>query len=204
MISIDNTRKPFIRNKSGFRRSGVKNYQVPSTDFNLEGSGSGDAGQDIWKPAMQKYLDGIPRTGFKNPPAKIERGKMIDVPRVFGLGIRAATKKFEQEGFTVISSYVYSESPEGTFLGYSPRPGGRAPQYSTIFVRYRRAAIQCDRRRAGGSSEEAEARARADARAERAEPAEPDARPRPEGGESAKRKAAEEAEESKALSPIRA
>ena len=125
MISIDNTKKPFIKSKAAkrkgqFRRSGVKGYTVPSTDFNLEGSGSGDAGQDIWKPAMQRYLTGIPRTGFKNPPAKIERGKIIDVPRVFGLGMRAATKKFEKEGFNVVPSYVFSRQPEGTFLGYSP------------------------------------------------------------------------------------
>ena len=114
MISIDNTKKPFIKSKkAGFRRSGVKGYTVPSTDFNLEGSGSGDAGQDIWKPAMQRYLDGIPRTGFKNPPAKIERGKIIDVPRVFGLGMRAATKKFEKEGFNVVPSYIYSRAAGG-------------------------------------------------------------------------------------------
>ncbi len=141
---------------------------MPSTDFNLEGSGSGDAGQDIWKPAMQRYLDGIPRTGFKNPPAKIERGKIIDVPRVFGLGIRAATKKFEKEGFNVVSSYVYSDAPEGTFLGYSPSPGSRAPQYSTIFALYSK-----------GRDPDVVAAERAEARAEEPRLRRPSERPEP-------------------------
>ncbi len=136
MISIDNTRKPFMRKKAGFRRTGVKGYQVPSTNFDLEGSGSGDAGQDIWKPTMQQYLKGIPRTGFKAPPLKIERGKIVDIPSIFGLGMRAGTKKLEKAGFNVVTTSVYSRLPEGTFLGFEPSPGGRAPQYSTIFARY--------------------------------------------------------------------
>jgi len=60
MISIDNTRKPFIQTSSGYQR-GLKGYTVPSTGLYLEGSGSGDAGRQIWKPAMQKYLKGKPR-----------------------------------------------------------------------------------------------------------------------------------------------
>ncbi len=74
MISIDNTRKPFVRTSSGYQR-GLKGYTVPSTGLYLEGSGSGDAGQDIWKPAMQKYLAGKPFASFDAPPASLVYGQ---------------------------------------------------------------------------------------------------------------------------------
>lgn len=71
MVSVDNTRRPFLRDEPGYRPNGVKNYQVPSTGLLLEGSGSGDAGQEIWKPVMQKYLAGKPKTAFEQPPAEL-------------------------------------------------------------------------------------------------------------------------------------
>ena len=74
MISIDNTRAPFIRTASGYER-GLKGYTVPSTGLYLEGSGSGDAGQDIWKPAMQKYLSGKPVENFDPAPASLVYGQ---------------------------------------------------------------------------------------------------------------------------------
>ncbi len=73
MISIDNTRAPFVKSKPGFRRSGVKGYPVPSTRVLLEGSGSGDAGQELWRPAMQSYLRGQPPTPFEPAPASLTR-----------------------------------------------------------------------------------------------------------------------------------
>jgi hypothetical protein len=48
---------------------------VPSTGLYLEGSGSGDAGQDIWKPAMQKYLSGKPVENFDPAPASLVYGQ---------------------------------------------------------------------------------------------------------------------------------
>ena len=40
MISIDNTKRPFVKRGPGYyRRSGVKGYRVPSTGVYLEGSG---------------------------------------------------------------------------------------------------------------------------------------------------------------------
>ena len=68
MISIDNTRAPFLQGRSGYRANGLKGYTVPSTGLLLEGSGSGDAGQDIWKPAMQAYLEGKAMQSFDAPP----------------------------------------------------------------------------------------------------------------------------------------
>jgi membrane carboxypeptidase/penicillin-binding protein len=76
MISIDNRKRPFIKSKAAkrsgsFRRHGVNGYVVPSTGQRLEGSGSGDAGMKIWKPTMDSYLKGVPRTKFHQPPASI-------------------------------------------------------------------------------------------------------------------------------------
>jgi len=76
MISIDNQKKPFIKSgaarRSGeFRRTGVKNYRVPSTGVVLNGSGSADAGRKIWQPTMNSYLKGVPKTDFVEPPASI-------------------------------------------------------------------------------------------------------------------------------------
>ncbi|MET0694685.1 MAG: transglycosylase domain-containing protein [Propionibacteriaceae bacterium] len=138
MISIDNRKKPFIKTKKArrageFRRTGVKHYTVPSTDRYLEGSGSADAGRLIWKPTMNTYLKSVPRTRFNAPPKDITNGKRVRMPSIFGLGVRAATKKLEKEGFTVENQYVYSKRPAGTFLGWSQR-GGTVPQFSTIYI----------------------------------------------------------------------
>ena len=74
MISIDNTRQPFNRSASGYR-AGLKGYVIPSTGRLLEGSGSGDAGQDIWKPAMEEYLQDKVRQSFATPPSDLVYGE---------------------------------------------------------------------------------------------------------------------------------
>ncbi|HET9646693.1 MAG TPA: transglycosylase domain-containing protein [Microlunatus sp.] len=74
MISIDNTRQPFLQSAYGSRR-GLKGYTVPSTGLYLEGSGSGDAGRRIWKPAMQQYLAGKKVESFAAPPASLVSGQ---------------------------------------------------------------------------------------------------------------------------------
>lgn len=138
MISIDNTKKPFIKSKKAkrlgqFRRGGVKGYTVPSTGVWLEGSGSADAGRQIWKPVMEQYFKTIPRAGFHNPPAKIERGKTVHVPMLFGLSVSAASKLLRKKGFTIENSYVYSSRPRGSFVGWAPGSGARISQYGTIY-----------------------------------------------------------------------
>jgi membrane peptidoglycan carboxypeptidase len=74
MISVDNQRTPFVRGRTAYRPNGLKNYVVPSTDQQLEGSGSGDAGARIWKPAMESYLDGRPATAFDPAPSALTGG----------------------------------------------------------------------------------------------------------------------------------
>jgi len=83
MISIDNERAPFKRGEMVYRSSGLKRYTVPSTGRSLEGSGSGDAGMKIWKPAMESYLDGEPKTAFKKPPASLVSKNPAPRPDVF-------------------------------------------------------------------------------------------------------------------------
>jgi len=138
MISVDNTKRPFTRGgNSYFRRSGVKGYRVPSTGVYLEGSGSGDAGMKIWKPVMQKYFQQIPKTGFSQPPRKIQVGKQVRVPSLNGLSIAAATRKLERRGFTVEKQYTYSDKvPKFGFIEWSPGPGSWISEFGTIYAVY--------------------------------------------------------------------
>jgi membrane peptidoglycan carboxypeptidase len=138
MISVDNTKRPFIKRGAGYyRRSGVKGYRVPTTGVYLEGSGSGDAGMKIWKPVMQKYFQQIPKTGFSQPPRKIQIGKQVRVPSLAGLSISAATRKLERLGFTVEKQYAYSDKvPKYGFIGWSPGPGSWISEFGTIYARY--------------------------------------------------------------------
>ena len=133
MISIDNTKKPFVKGRGSYRSHGVTGYRVPSTGRYLEGSGSGDSGALIWKPVMAKYFENIPRTKFEEPPSRIEVGKKVDVPYVGNLSLSDGKKKLEKEGFTVIRSYEYSSRTRGSFLYYSPNAGSRVSEFSTIY-----------------------------------------------------------------------
>jgi hypothetical protein len=115
----------------------VKGYRVPSTGVYLEGSGSGDAGMKIWKPVMQKYFQQIPKTGFSQPPRKIQVGKQVRVPNLNGLSIAAATRKLERRGFTVEKQYTYSDKvPKFGFIQWSPGPGSWISEFGTIYAVY--------------------------------------------------------------------
>jgi membrane peptidoglycan carboxypeptidase len=90
MISVDNESAPFVKGKAGYRSTGVKGYTVPSTGLTLEGSGSGDSGQKIWKPAMESYLAGQPTTPFDPPsPALVQGAGSQDQPYGNGFGRRS-------------------------------------------------------------------------------------------------------------------
>ncbi len=138
MISIDNTKSPFIKRGSGYyRRAGVRGYRVPSTGVYLEGSGSGDAGMKIWKPVMQQYFKQIPKTSFNSPPRKIQVGEQVRMPSLSGLSIAEATDKLERLGFTVEKTYVYSDSvPKYSFIGWSPAPGDWISEFGTVYAVY--------------------------------------------------------------------
>ncbi|HEY5821817.1 MAG TPA: transglycosylase domain-containing protein [Propionibacteriaceae bacterium] len=86
MISVDNTRAPFTTDSANYRSRGLKGYVVPSTGLLLEGSGSGDAGQEIWKPVMQKYLADKPKTAFTPPSAELAQGNQTTTGNQYGNG----------------------------------------------------------------------------------------------------------------------
>ncbi len=69
MIAIDKTH-PYWKSEQ-WRRStppSLKGIRLPASNTYLEGSGGGDAGQDLWRPAMTEALKGKPRTGFGRRP----------------------------------------------------------------------------------------------------------------------------------------
>ncbi len=130
MIAVDPTRKIWVGSR---KRSGVLNYRVPSTGVVLEGSGSGDAGMKIWKPAMTKAMEGKPDVKFKEPPPSILEGKQVQIPDLTGLGYAEGKRKLEELGFTVVRHTVYSDVyPTGTFMGFSPGSGAIVPEFSEI------------------------------------------------------------------------
>jgi membrane peptidoglycan carboxypeptidase len=135
MIAIDPTRSTWKHYPR--KRSGVAGFQVPSTNVVLEGSGSGDAGMKIWQPAMTAAMKGQPDVRFKAPPDSILRGKLVQVPSLYGLSYDAARQKLERAGFTVVRQNKYSDTvPKGTFMGFSPDSGATVPQFSTIFAQF--------------------------------------------------------------------
>ena len=136
MIAVDPTRKPF-RQGPGRRAKGLQNYTIPSTDFTLEGSGSGDPGQEIWKPVMTAAMKGRVDRTFAKPPSSIIEGRKVQVPMLFGLSAGAGTKRLEAEGFSVITRYVYSTSFDaGRWMGFSPSSGATVQEFGTIYSEY--------------------------------------------------------------------
>ena len=92
-------------------------------------------GQEIWKPVMTEYLKRVPNTSFKAPPRRIEIGRQVTVPSLFGLGISGAIRKLEAAGFTVETQYVYHDTqPYGAFLGWSPGPGQTIAEFGTVYL----------------------------------------------------------------------
>ena len=135
MIAIDPTRS--IWKHYPRKRSGVAYFRVPSTHVILEGSGSGDAGMKIWQPAMTAAMKGQPDVRFKAPPDSVLRGKLVQVPSLYGLSYGAAKRKLERAGFTVVRRNKYNDTvPKGTFMGFSPGSGATVPQFSTIFAQF--------------------------------------------------------------------
>ncbi|RCK69125.1 penicillin-binding protein [Desertihabitans brevis] len=49
------------------RRRSLAGLRLPESGSYLNGSGGGDAGAQIWRPAMREALEDRPRTGFRNP-----------------------------------------------------------------------------------------------------------------------------------------
>ena len=89
-----------------------------STGWQLNGSGSGDAG-DIWTPAMTKATAGLPALGFTTPPDSIIHGTRVQTPSTSGMSPAQAQATLEAAGFSVSPRSVYDNSAAGTYIGAS-------------------------------------------------------------------------------------
>ena len=130
-IAEDVTRKPF---KHGDVRPGGLKYYTLDTGVTLQGTGGGDAGSGIWRPAMEKALKGVDASDFANYKTK-DTAKMVELPDVQGMGVKKGTNKLEDAGFSVVPTSQYSDQPYGYFLGFS-QYGGKLPKFSTIYAVY--------------------------------------------------------------------
>jgi membrane peptidoglycan carboxypeptidase len=136
MIAIDRTKAPFNKAKPGYRSGGLKGYRVPSTQVWLSGSGGGDAGPRIWKPAVTEYLADKPKTKFGEPSDSIVHGKQVDMPSLSGLSTAEAIKKLQKSGLTVQKvSQPSTTVARGKFIGFSPK-SGKIAQYGTVKAVY--------------------------------------------------------------------
>nr|WP_235997138.1 transglycosylase domain-containing protein [Aestuariimicrobium ganziense] len=126
MISIDKG-NPYWEGK----RKSLKQIRLPSGTW-LEGSGSGDAGQ-IWNAAMTEALKGKKHTRFVAPTEEILEGKKKQVPSTSGMGYDEAKRTIEAAGFSTSPMRVYSNWPQGYYLGATPQ--GMQPLGTTIYLR---------------------------------------------------------------------
>lgn len=169
MIAIDKTRAPFKKGSKD-KRSGLKGYTMKYSKNYLNGSGGGDAGAKIWKPAMTAAMKGKPDVAFKKASKDIREGKMVQMPKIGNLSMADYTKKLEEEGFTVETTRRYSKAPRNSFLGWSPG-GGMVQEFGTVYKVYSAgedpaiARAREERRRA--KAEEARQERIAERRAER-------------------------------------
>jgi membrane peptidoglycan carboxypeptidase len=129
-IAEDVTRKPF--KKPNDRAGGLLGYQL-DTGIYIEGSGGGDAGEGIWKPAMRKALKGIEPSDFADyKNSDTTKDNLVDVPEACGMSREQGTTALERAGFSVIPTRIYSNSAAGSWLGFS-QCGGKLQKYSTIY-----------------------------------------------------------------------
>lgn len=134
-IAEDVTMKPFLKDKKHQRRpGGLMGYYIKSTDRYIEGSGGGDAGIGIWRPAMTKALKGVKPTKFHDyKNSDTTKSNLVDVPDVSGMSLKEGTNKLEEAGFSVVQTSRYSQYAQGSFLGFS-QYGGKLPKFSTIYA----------------------------------------------------------------------
>ena len=143
MISIDNTRKPFVKSKKAkaageFRSRGVKGYRVPSTDVWLEGSGSGDSGMKIWKPTMEKYLADVPEDQLQEPAEQDREGQDGRPCRAGSGWASRPTRRSWRRKASPSRPRTSTATPCRAAASSAGRPAAarRSRQYSTIYKLY--------------------------------------------------------------------
>ena len=115
----------------------------------------------IWKPVMEKYFQQIPRTGFSQPPRKIQVGKQVKVPSLSGMSVSAATRKLERLA-SRSRQYIYHDKvPKYGFIGWSPSPGSWTSEFGMVYAVYSNgldpakvAAEKARKKRGAGAKEE--------------------------------------------------
>jgi len=136
MIAADKTDPLFKKDSNGnAKRNGIAGLRL-ETGFWLEGSGGGDAGMKLYKPAMQEALAGRPKTDFVDPPKVITAPKMVEVPSTSGMSTSEIEKKLLSLKLVVNKTRRYDDAPAGTFLGLSPGTGSKVEEGSTVTMVY--------------------------------------------------------------------
>lgn len=132
MIAKDKRRKPFVNGDRG----GIKGYRLPYSDHYLTGTGGGDAGAHIWRPAMTAALQGVPKTAFHPASDDITKGKQVDMPDISGMSPAQAQVVLAADDLDLATKSSYSNStPAGQFMYFSPS-SGKVTQYGTVYAVY--------------------------------------------------------------------
>lgn len=132
MIAKDKRRKPFINNG----RSGIKGYKLPYSGSYLNGTGGGDAGKQIWRPAMTEALKGVAKTAFHSPSTDVQQGKQVTMPDISGMSADQAKVVLAADGIDLADKYTYDDyTPFGQFMGFS-QTGGKVSQFGSVYAMY--------------------------------------------------------------------
>ena len=99
----------------------------------LNGSGGRDAGA-IWRAAMRRAVEDLPRTSFKEPSDEAVQGKWQDIPDTSGMSWKDREAALQAAGFSIAYSQEYSSEPAGTLIGYWPQSGRRRTGNPIYFI----------------------------------------------------------------------
>ena len=111
MIAVD--KNPRYKEYWDKRRGSLKGVRL-SSNFVLEGSGSGDAGE-IWTPTMRAALRNLPAVSFSAPSARTNN--QAGLPSVSGMSYDQARQALREAGYTVVRRYVPNSAARGTWTG---------------------------------------------------------------------------------------
>ena len=98
----------------------------------VQGASGSEAGGRLLRPAYSYALKNYELTSFKEPPASVLKGEMLDVPSCSGLSVNACKKKLSKAGFAPFTTQVKSDAAKGTLVGTNP--SGKAPKLSSIAI----------------------------------------------------------------------
>ncbi len=131
MIAKDKLSKHF----KGRTNLGIK-YLHLRNGGSLGGTGGGDAGAHIWRPAMTAALKGVAKTAFHDPSKDIQEGKQVPMPDISGMSPAQARVVLAADDITMSNRYTYNDYvPYGQFMYFTPSSGTVA-QYGAVYAVY--------------------------------------------------------------------